>query len=378
MSGSAGPAPDDRRFREFLSAAATGKIFPEQDAEEVFGLIMDGVASESQISALLMAMRVRGERPGELLGAVKAVRARMKSVDDVPPGTIDVCGTGGDGHGTLNVSTAVAFVLAALGVPVAKHGNRALSSKSGASDVLEALGVSLDSDTTVLGADLRDHRLAFLAAPHHHPAMRHAAGARRALGIRTLFNFVGPLANPARVKRQLIGVAATQWMEPIVDTLQKLGSERVWCVCGEISDGKSGEITGYVDEVTLAGPTRIEILENGERLNIMLTPDMAGLPEAPVSAIAGGGPVENASALDALLKGAMGPYRDTVLLNAACALHVAGHAALLKDGAIVPAVLRELVSSAGHVLDNGAALAVLNAIRARHVRPSVEDKTSCC
>ncbi len=373
MSGTSAPpsvrmpvmAPDEC-FRAFLVAASTGKIFSEEEAETIFGLIMDGAATESQIAAFLMAMRVRGEQPSELLGAVRALRVRMTVVDHVPSGTIDVCGTGGDGHGTLNVSTAVSFVMAALGVPVAKHGNRALSSRAGASDVLEALGVSLDTDPAVLGADLHTRRLAFLSAPNHHPAMRHAAGARKALGVRTLLNFVGPLANPAQVKRQLIGVSAKQWMKPIVDTLEKLGSERIWCVCGEIPGDHPDGTGAYIDEVTLAGPTRVEALENGKRLSFSLTPDMAGFQTAPVSAIAGGGPVENAVALEALLHGSKGPYRDTVLLNAACALHVAGQGVLLKDQQPDPAALVRLVSLAAHVLDNGAALAVLNASRARH------------
>ncbi|GBR10869.1 anthranilate phosphoribosyltransferase [Acetobacter oeni] len=369
MPASSVPAQGERRFQDFLTAAATGKVFSEQEAEDVFGLIMDGLVGESRIAALLMAMRVRGEQPQELIGAVRAMRARMKAVPNAPAGTIDVCGTGGDGHGTLNVSTAVSFVLAALGVPVAKHGNRALSSLSGASDVLEALGVPLKTDPDTLGADLRDRRLAFLSAPEHHPAMRHAASARKALGIRTLFNFIGPLANPAQVRRQLIGVSSMQWMKPIVDTLEKLGSERIWCVCGEIPGDHPDGTAGTIDEVTLAGPAHVEALENGTRFSFSLTPDMAGLPEAPVSAIAGGGPVQNAAALEALLHGSKGPYRDTVLLNAACALHVAGQGMLLKDNRIVPAALKSLVSSAAHVLDNGAALAVLNATRASTSRP---------
>lgn len=364
MSGASHVAATDADpFRPVLAAVATGRPFSVDEARNAFGLIMDGAASEAQIAAFLMGLRVRGERQEELLGAVLAVRSRMLAIEEPPPGTIDVCGTGGDGHGTLNVSTAVAFVVSALGVPVAKHGNRALSSLSGASDVLGALGVPLESDCATLGAELRERRLIFMAAPSHHPAMRHAAGARRALGVRTLFNLVGPLANPARVTRQLVGVPEAVWLEPVVTTLRDLGSERVWAVCGEVTGAGPGVPSRGVDEVTLSGPTEIAALENGEIIRTILTPDMAGLPSAPISAIAGGGPVENAEALLALLKGAHGPYRDTVLLNAACALHVAGRGVALQAGRIVPEALRELVALAAHVIDNGAALSRLQAAR---------------
>lgn len=366
MSEKAAEAAAQERFRAVLKHVATGEALTAAQAEEAFGLIMDGVIHEAQIAGFLMAMRVRGEHPAELLGAVRAVRARMTALHDPPADAIDVCGTGGDGHGTLNVSTAVAFVLAALGVRVAKHGNRALSSKSGTSDVLAALGVPLKDDVAVLGADLQDHRLAFLSAPHHHPAMRHAAGVRRALGVRTLFNLIGPLANPARVTRQLVGVPEPVWLTPVVDTLQGLGSVRVWAVCGDVPEATSGT-SGHVDEVTLAGPTHIESLEDGKRFHLILTPDMAGFQVAPISAIAGGGPAENALALTALLKGAHGPYRDTVLLNAACALHVAGKGRLIEGGAIVPAALKELVAMAASAIDSGAALAVLEKTRGAEV-----------
>lgn len=348
-----------------LRQVAKGQPLSEKEAEDAFGLIMDGAASEAQIAGFLMALRARGETPAELLGAVRAIRSRMRAVHAPPENAIDVCGTGGDGHGTLNVSTSVAFVLAALGVPVAKHGNRALSSKSGASDVLTALGVPLKDDPAVLGADLRERRLAFLAAPNHHPAMRHAAGARRALGVRTLFNLVGPLANPARVRRQLLGAPDVDWLAPVVDVLQSLGSERVWAVCGEIMDASRD--MRWIDEVTLAGPTHVEALEDGARRRFIIQPDMAGFAEAPVAAIAGGGPEENAAALEALLRGARGPYRDTVLLNAACALHVAGEGRiLLGDGQVDRTALRELVARAAAAIDSGAAMATLETARGRH------------
>ena len=348
------------RFREILRHIATGKPLSEPEAEEAFGLVMDGVADGAQIAALLMGMRVRGETQDELLGAVKAVRSRMKALHEPPPDAIDVCGTGGDGHGTLNVSTSVAFVLAGLGVSVAKHGNRALSSKAGASDVLTALGVPLKEDIVTLGADLRERNLAFMAAPHHHPAMRHAAGVRRALGVRTLFNFVGPLVNPACVTRQLVGVSDAAWLAPIVDTLAKLGSTRVWAICGEIP----GSSLRWIDEITLAGPTHVEAFEGGVRYRFTLEPEMAGLPRAPISAIAGGGAEENARALEALLRGSHGPYRDTVLFNAACGLHIAGRGQVLNDaGQVDCGALRALVKLAASSIESGAALASLEAAR---------------
>ena len=353
-------AAEDERFRAILRHVATGAVLSEREAEEAFGLIMDGGVHEAQIAGFLMALRARGESPDELLGAVKAVRSRMRALHEPPADAIDVCGTGGDGHGTLNVSTTVSFVLAALGVPVAKHGNRALSSKAGASDVLAALGVPLKEDIAVLGADLRERNLAFMAAPLHHPAMRHAAAVRRALGVRTLFNFIGPLVNPACVRRQLVGVSDAGWLGAMVDVLEKVGAVRVWGVCGEIA----GVAQKWIDEVTLAGPTHVEVLEDGKRHRLLLEPEMAGLQSAPISAIAGGGPKENAAALEALLQGARGPYRDTVLFNAACALHVAGKGRLLdEDGAVRPAALRELVAMAASAIDSGAAAAVLQKAR---------------
>lgn len=358
-------APADA-FRALLSRLARGETLNEADAEQAFGLIMDGGVPDMLIAAFLMALRVRGEQRAELLGAVRAVRARMRRVAPVPAGTIDVCGTGGDGLGTLNISTAVAFVLAALGVQVAKHGNKALSSRSGATDVLGALGVLLSDDPAVIAARLNDNGLAFMAAPSHHPAMRYAAPARTALGVRTLFNLIGPLSNPAGVTRQLVGVFDRSWLRPVVETLQLLGSERVWAVHGTCGVGQG------VDELTLAGPTAIVALQDGVLYDFTLEPADAGLKPAPISAITGGGPMENAAALEALLAGAHGAYRDTVLLNAAAALHVAGRADILKEGKVQPASLRALVADAARVLDDGSALAVLKS--ARGGRPSARDE----
>jgi anthranilate phosphoribosyltransferase len=322
-----------------LSRLAAGATLTDLESEDAFALIMDGAAGTAQIASLLTALRVRGETRAELLGAVRAVRARMISVA-APPGTIDVCGTGGDGLGTLNVSTAVAFVVAACGVPVAKHGNRAISSRAGGADVLEALGISSPPDRA---ADtLRKHGLSFLFAQNHHTAMRHAAAARAEMGFRTLFNLVGPASNPAGVRRQLVGVFAPQWLAPMAETLGVLGAEHVWVVHGQ-----------GLDELTLAGETQVAAWQSGNLRCFTVTPERAGLARAPVSAILGGTPAENAQALLALLRGAHGAYHDTVVLNAAAALLIAGHAADLADGACL----------ARAVLANGAALAKLTALQ---------------
>lgn len=346
-------------FSAVLADLAARKTLSAERAEAAFGSIMDGNVPPERIAAFLMALRVRGETQDELLGAVTALRQRMYPVPHAPENTIDVCGTGGDNYGTLNVSTAVAFVLAALGVPVAKHGNRAISSRSGASDVLAALSVPLSSQAEVLAEQLARHHVVFMAAPHHHPAMRHAAGPRKVLALPTLFNLVGPMVNPAGVKRQLMGVFSTDWLMPVTEVLARLGSECVWTVCGQPQDGHGG-----IDEITLAGPTQAVALENGHIQPHQIEPDMAGLPYAPVSAIQGGDAQHNAQALEALLRGAHSAYRDTVLLNAAFALHVAGQQTVLKDGQIDPTALKGCVAIAARSLDNGTALAVLNGLRA--------------
>jgi anthranilate phosphoribosyltransferase len=301
---------------------------------------MDGHATPAQIAAILTALRVRGETPGELLGAVRAARSRMAGIA-APPGTIDVCGTGGDGLGTLNVSTAVAFVVAACGVPVAKHGNRALSSLTGGADVLAALGVQVKPEHAE--AMLARTGLTFLFAPHHHPALRHAASARAELGFRTLFNLVGPLCNPAGVRHQLLGVFSPAWLEPVARTLGALGASRAWVVHGQ-----------GLDELTLAGETQICAWDAGGIRHFTVTPDLAGLRPAPVSAILGGDAAHNAARLVGLLQGEAGPYRDTVVLNAAAALMVAGVVENLETGA----------AHAADAIRSGAALARLRALQA--------------
>ncbi len=362
------PVGSHAGLKPVLERIAGGHRLSEAEAEAAFGLVMAGEATPGQLGALLMGLRVRGETVPELVGAVRAMRARMRPVR-APPGAIDVCGTGGDRHGTLNVSTAVAFVLAALGVPVAKHGNRGQSSRTGGSDVLAALGVPPLLDAEALERQLARRNLAFFSAPAHHPALRHAAGVRAELGTRTLFNLLGPLCNPASVSMQLIGVFDAAWLQPVVETLHRLGSERVWAVHGEDRLGalhredRLGGARQGLDELTLAGPSRVVALEAGRLHHFTLTPEMAGLTPAPIAAIAGGDAAHNAAALEALLHGAGGAYRDTVLLNAAAALCVA------RGGNMFPpepdaVALRGAIALAARALDDGSARGVLEALRA--------------
>lgn len=328
-------------LKPILARLANAERLAEAEAEEAFGIIMGGEATPAQIAGLLMAMRVRGETVAELTGAVRAMRARMSRVE-APDGAMDVCGTGGDGSGSLNVSTAVTFVLAGLEVPVAKHGNRALSSRTGGADVLSALGVNVDVPLPRLPQVLRAAHCAFLFAPRHHAAMRHVAGPRVELGTRTIFNLLGPLANPAEVKRQLTGVFDPVWARPMVETLAALGSTDVWLVHGH-----------GLDELTIAGENRVVALRQGAIREFTLTPEEAGLGRAPVEAIRGGDAAHNAAALLALLQGTLGAYRDTVLLNAAAGLIVAGRAASLREG----------VETAARAIDGGAALAALETLK---------------
>ncbi len=328
-------------LKPILARLAGGASLAETEAETAFNVIMSGEATPAQIGALLMAMRLRGETVAEITGAVRAMRARMAGID-APDGAMDVCGTGGDNAGTLNVSTAVTFVLAGSGVPVAKHGNRALSSRTGGADVLSALGVNVDVPLERLPAILRETGCAFLFAPRHHPSMRHAAGPRVELGTRTIFNLLGPLANPARVRRQMIGVFDPAWARPMAETLGRLGTERAWIVHGQ-----------GLDELTVAGENAVVEINGGALHTFTVTPEDAGLMRAPVEAIKGGDAAFNAQALLALLNGARNPYRDTVLLNAAAALIVAGCVNGLRDG----------VSLAEKALTSGAALAALSRLQ---------------
>jgi anthranilate phosphoribosyltransferase len=328
-------------LKPVLAQLALGQTLSEAQAEEAFGIIMSGEATPAQIAGLLMAMRVRGETVPELAGAVRAMRARMLVVE-APAGAIDVCGTGGDNAGTLNVSTAVTFVLAGAGVPVAKHGNRALSSRTGGADVLTALGVNVDVPTDRLAGILREAGCVFLFAPRHHAALRHAAGPRVELGTRTIFNLLGPMANPAQVKRQLTGVFSPDWARPMAETLARLGTEAAWIVHGQ-----------GLDELTVAGDNRVVAVADGQITEFTVAPEDAGLSRAPIAAIKGGDAETNAAAMLALFRGAPGPYRNTVLLNSAAALIVAGRSGELRDG----------IEMAGNSIDSGAALATLEALR---------------
>ncbi|KAA2215065.1 anthranilate phosphoribosyltransferase [Teichococcus oryzae] len=328
-------------LKPLLGRLATGETLTEAEAESAFGIIMEGEATPAQIAGLLMAMRLRGETVAEMTGAVRAMLARMTPAE-APPGAVDIVGTGGDGAGTLNISTAAAMVVAGAGVPVAKHGNRALSSRSGASDALTALGVNLDLPLGELPRVMREAGMMFLAAPRHHAALRHASGPRVELGTRTIFNLLGPLTNPARVKRQMTGAFAAQWLRPMAETLGRIGTERAWLVHGQ-----------GLDELTVAGPSEVVELRDGQIRAFTVSPADAGLPESPAETLRGGDPAHNAERLEALLRGERSPYRDCVILNAAAALVVAGNTDDLRGAA----------GRAARSIDEGAALAVLERLR---------------
>jgi anthranilate phosphoribosyltransferase len=331
------------RMKELIGKVAGGRALTLDEARDAFDIMMSGDATPAQVGGFLMAMRVRGETVDELTGGALAMRARMVAVK-APADAIDTCGTGGDASGTYNVSTAAALVVAACGVPVAKHGNRALSSRSGSADVLAALGVNTDAEVGHVEQAIEEARIGFMMAPRHHGAMRHVAGARVELGTRTIFNLLGPLANPASAKRQLMGVFAKDWVEPIAHVLGQLGSERAWVVHG--SDG--------LDEITTTGPSQVAELQGGKVRCFEVTPEQAGLPKARLEDLRGGDAETNAQAVRALLTGAPGPFRDIVLLNAAAALIVAGRADDLRAG----------VAKAAEAIDSGAAEAVLGRLAA--------------
>ena len=319
-----------------LIAAVAERSLTADEAEQAFGLLFDGEATDAQIGGMLMAMRVRGETVEEIAAAAKVMRSKCVAVK-APAGAMDIVGTGGDGKGTLNISTATAFVVAGAGVPVAKHGNRNLSSKSGAADALGQMGVNVMVGAEVVERALREAGIGFMMAPMHHPAIAHVMPTRQQLGTRTLFNVLGPLTNPAGVKRQLTGAFAPWLIRPMAETLGRLGSERAWLVHG--SDG--------TDELTITGVSWVAALEDGTVKEAELHPEDAGLPVHPFEDILGGTPAENAVALRALLAGEPSAYRDAVLLNAAAALVIAGVAADLREG----------VAMASESIDNGAAKA---------------------
>ncbi len=331
-------------MKALIGRVATGAALSEDEAERAFAIIMSGEATEAQIGGFLMALRVRGETVDEITGAVRAMRDKMLRVE-APDDAMDIVGTGGDGSGTYNISTAAAIVVAACGVPLAKHGNRGLSSKSGAADVLKALGVNLDADMALVEKSIREAGIGFLMAPRHHSAMRFVGGPRVELATRTIFNLLGPLSNPAGVKRQFTGAFAEQWIEPMARVLGNLGCERAWVVHG--SDG--------LDELTTTGPSLVAELKDGKVSRFQVTPEEAGIPLAKPEDLKGGTPEENATALRAVLDGNAGAYRDIVVYNAAAALVVADKAETLKDGAAQAAAA---IDSGG----GGAALDKLIAI----------------
>ena len=311
----------------------------EAEAEAAFAAILDGTVPDEAIAQFLTDLSDRGETASEIAGAARAMRQRMIPIS-APANAIDVCGTGGDGHHTLNVSTAVSLVVASCGVPVAKHGNRAASSKSGAADTLEALGLNLDRAAQTAEATLGDLGICFLFAARHHPSMGRIMPIRKALGRRTIFNLMGPLANPAGVRRQLVGIARPAYVPIYAEAIQRLGTDHSLVISGD--EG--------LDELSLAGGNELAEVKDGELLMRRITPADVGLPESPVDAIRGGDAAHNAATLRALLQGEEGPYRNAVLFNAAAALIVAGEARDWHEG----------VEEAAEAIDKGLTNALLN------------------
>ncbi|MCL3883453.1 anthranilate phosphoribosyltransferase [Marivita sp. GX14005] len=327
-------------MKPLIYAASEGPLSRSQ-AEEAFGHLFSGDATPAQMGGLLMALRARGEAVSEYAAAAAVMREKCTKVR-APEGAIDIVGTGGDGMGTLNISTAAAFVVAGAGVPVAKHGNRNLSSKSGAADALTEMGIDVMVGPDVVERALQEAGIGFMMAPMHHPAMKHLMPVRQELGCKTIFNILGPLTNPAGVKRQLTGAFAIDLIFPMAETLRELGSEKAWLVHG--GDG--------TDEISISEPTQVAVLEDGKVRGREVHPEDAGLPVHPFRDILGGLPGENAVAFRALLDGAKGAYRDAVLLNAAAALIVADRADDLKTGA----------EMAAESIDSGAAKARVDAL----------------
>ncbi len=325
-------------MKQFLDKVQNGDNLKEEEMIEVMRSIMEGAVPESDLGAFLSALAGRGETVDEITGAARVMREKALTIK-APYDAVDCCGTGGDGAGTYNISTATALVAAACGAPVAKHGNRASSSKSGTADVLELLGVNLEPSPEILEESLKKVRFGFLMAPRHHSAMKHVTDIRKQLGIRTIFNLLGPLANPAGTRYQLIGVYDSKWLRPMAETLQKLGSKRAWVVHGD--DG--------LDEITTTTTTKVCILDDGKISEKTLAPEDFGLPVSDLQALRGGDVTENASALRALLEGQKGAYRDIVMANTAAVLKIHGSVQDLKAG----------VQKAEQAIDDGLAYEVL-------------------
>ncbi|MCO6178223.1 anthranilate phosphoribosyltransferase [Ciceribacter sp. RN22] len=325
-------------LKPFIAKVAMRQVLSRSEASDAFEVMMSGEASMAQIGGFLMALRVRGETVDEIAGAVSIMRSKMVPVE-APEDAIDIVGTGGDGTNTYNISTLASLIVAGAGVPVAKHGNRALSSKSGTADALSQLGVKLDIDPETISRCIREAGIGFMFAQLHHPAMRHVGPARVELGTRTIFNIVGPLSSPASVKRQLFGVYSPEWLVPGAEALRDLGLTSAWVVHG------SG-----LDEITTTGPTMVAALKDGEITTFELTPADFGVPVVPLEAIRGGDGVVNAAALRDVLAGARTAYRDVALCNAAASLVVAGKAENVREGMVL----------ASRSLDSGAAAAALD------------------
>lgn len=308
-------------LKSFIEQAISGEDLTVEESGRAFHVMMNGGASPAQMAALLIALRMKGESVSELVGAAQTMRHKASHFD-APEAAIDTCGTGGDGLGTYNISTATAIVAAACGVPVVKHGNRSVSSKSGSSDVLSELNVNVNASAEKMQLALQQCGLCFLMAPAYHQAMRHVAPVRQELGLRTLFNLLGPLSNPAGVKRQLIGVFSANYLRPMAETLRELGSTDAMIV-----HGHSG-----LDEISLTGETQIAHLQHGEVKEYRISPEEVGLKCCDIKALQGGDAAENAEALELLLAGAQNPYRDIVCLNTTAALIVAGKTQSWQEG----------------------------------------------
>lgn len=326
-------------FKSLLALVADGTELDRAQAERAFDIIMSGDATPAQIGAFLMSLRMRGETVTEIAAAARVMREKATKIA-APSGAIDIVGTGGDRSGTLNISTGSALTVAGCGVPVAKHGNRALSSRSGAADVLMALGVNIDADMRLIEKSIAEAKIGFMMAPRHHSATRHVAGPRVELAIRTVFNMLGPLSNPAMVDRLMVGVFAPEWVEPVARVLGELGAKRAWVVHGE----------GNLDELATSGSARVASLEDGNVETFDVLPEDAGLPRCDIEELKGGDAEFNAAALTALLAGSPSAYRDTVLFTSAAGLIVAGRAADLKEG----------VALAADSIDSGNARAALD------------------
>ena len=343
MPSSSSPAGDvgPEDLRAAIKKVAAGETLSQTEAARTFEVIMSGGATDVQIGALLMGMQARGETVEEIAGAARVLRAKALSVR-APVGAIDTCGTGGDAKGTHNISTCTAFVVAGAGVPVAKHGNRSVSSRSGSADVLAALGVNLECSPETIERCIAECGLGFMFAPSHHAAMRHVAKVRGELGVRTIFNLLGPLVNPAATKFQVVGVFDEKWVEPMAHVLGMLGVERAWVVHG--ADG--------LDELTTTNISYVAALDHGKISTFKISPRNAGLADAKPEDLVGGDAAENAAHIRAVLQGNQGPLRDIALLNAAAALMVAGKAKSLRDG----------VALAAESIESGKAMGVLEAL----------------